>query len=237
MGYQYSNGTATIPCYRNDIMHPVDVIEDIAIAYGYDNFEPMPLTSYTVGSTFGIQQKIDTQRVLWTGAGYQELMSAVLSNKELLYDKMCASDTGTIEIENYISQTYSCLRTWVIPQLLDFLSKNKHVDYPQKVFEQGLVCIREKQPRDEQHLAAATAHSTATFTEIKQSVEAALRNMGIQYTMEEYDLGCFIPGRAARVICNKKQIGFIGEIHPAVLEKFGITVPVAACEINLSALF
>jgi len=237
MGYNYSGNTATIPSYRNDIMHEVDVIEDIGIAYGYENITPLPLTSYTRGGTNPTQQNINTQRTFWIGLGYQETMSAVLSNKDLLHDKMNSSDTGTIEIENFISQTYSCVRTWILPILLDALAKNKHVDYPQRIFEQGLVSIKEKEARDEQHLAAVTAHSTATFTEIRQAVENTLRNAGIQYSIDEYELGCFIPGRAAKIIVNKKMIGYLGEIHPIVLERFGLTVPVAACEINLSALF
>jgi phenylalanyl-tRNA synthetase beta chain len=231
-GYEYNKGNVTIPSYRNDIMHAVDIIEDIGIAYGYDKFEPLPLTSYTVGGTFPIQQNISTHRILWTGLGYQEIMSPVLSNKDLLYGKTNVPDAGTIEIENFVSQTYSCIRTWIIPQLLEFLSKNKHVDYPQRIFEQGLIRGKE----DEQHLSAVTAHSTATFTEIRQAAEATLRNAKIAYTIEEYDYPCFIPGRAAKILVNKKQIGFLGEIHPAVLEKFGLLVPVAACEINLSSL-
>ncbi len=236
-GYNYNSGTVTIPSYRNDIMGEVDIIEDIGIAHGYENFKPLPLTSYTRGSTSAMQQKIDTQRVFWIGLGYQEIMSPVLCNKELLYDKMNIDDPGTVEIENFISQTYSCIRTLILPQMLDVLSKNKHVDYPQKIFEQGLIAVRQKETHDEQHLAAATAHSGATFTEMRQAVESTLRNAGVQYSIEEYELDCFIPGRAAGIFVNKRPIGFIGEIHPIVLEKFGLTVPVAACEINLSALF
>ncbi len=237
MGYDYKPGIVEIPSYRNDIMHQVDIIEDIAIAYGYDNFEPMQQTSYTVGKTFPIQQFIDTQRNLWIGLGYQETMSAVLSNKELLYNKMKMQDTGTIEIENPVSTTYACIRSWILPQLLEFLSKNKHVDYPQKIFEQGVITKRETEAIDEQHLSGVTAHSTATFTEIRQAAETALRNSNINYSFEELDLECFVPGRAAKIIINGKQAGFLGEIHPAVLEQFGITTPVAGCEINLTALF
>ncbi len=236
MGYDYQTGTVTIPSYRNDIMHQVDIIEDIGIAYGYDNFQPLPLTSYTRGATFPSQQLADTQRNLWIGLGYQEIMSAVLSSKELLYDKMSVQDFGTIQIENHISQTYSCVRTWILPILLDCLSKNKHIEYPQKIFEQGPVTIQEKEPRDEQHLAAISTHSTATFTELKQAVETTLRNSNINYSIEEYELDCFIPGRAAKIVINKKMAGFIGEFHPAILEKFGLHTPTAGCEINLGAL-
>jgi len=237
MGYEYDKGNVTIPSYRNDIMHPVDVIEDVGIAYGYDNFEPLPLTSYTPGSTTSMRQYINTQRSLWVGFGYQEVMSAVLSSKDLMYDKMNVPDYGTIEIENFVSQTYSCVRTWILPILLDLLSKNKHVDYPQKIFEQGLISIRGKEVRDEQHLAAVTAHTETSYTEIRQAIEAVLRNTQVNYTFEEFEMPCFIAGRAAKIMANKKQIGFLGEIHPAILEKFGIHVPVAGCELNLTSLY
>ncbi len=237
MGYSYSAGTATIPCYRNDIMNAVDVIEDIGIAYGYQHFTALPLTSYTIGGTTPMQQQILAQRTFWIGLGYQETMSAVLSNKELIYDRMKVEDFGTIEIENFISQTYSYIRTWILPILLDILSKNKHIEYPQRIFEQGLVTIKEKEPKDEHHIAAVTAHAGATYTEIRQAAESTLRNAGIQYSFEEFEMPCFIPGRTAKIMVNKKQIGFLGEVHPAVLEKFGIQMPVAGCEINLSAMF
>jgi len=237
MGYDYQGNTVTIPSYRNDIMHNVDIVEDVGIVYGYDRLVPLPLTSYTVGGTFPQRQILNTHRALWTGLGYQEVMSAILSSKERMYDKMNVKDFGTIEIENYISLTYSCVRTWILPLLLDVLGRNKHVDYPQRLFEQGLVSLNQKDARDEQHLAAVTAHSEATYTEMRQAIEAVFRNTGVTYSIEEFEMPCFIPGRAAQIIVDKKLIGFLGEIHPAVLEKYHIQVPVAGCDINLSALF
>jgi len=235
MGYEYNKGTVTIPSYRNDIMHPVDIIEDIAIAYGYDNFTPHRLESNTIGGTFPLQHFIDTQRELWVGLGFQETLSAVLSNKDLLYDKMNARDLGTIEIDNYVSLTYSCVRSWILPILLEILSKNKHVDYPQKLFEEGVVTqLRKGDAIDEQHLAAVSAHTGATFTEMRQSISFVLTNAGIDHTFEELDHDSFIPGRCASVTVGGKIIGFLGEISPAVLEKFSLLVPVCGCELNLS---
>lgn len=233
-GYEYHNGTVTIPPYRNDVMHPVDIYEDIAISYGYNTFEPAPLTTYTPGDTLLIARTVDAHRLFWIGLGYQEVMSAVLSNKELLYDLTLVSDPGTVEIDNYVSQTYSCIRTWILPILLEMLSKNKHVEYPQRLFEEGLVAHPNKP--DEHHLAAVSAHTGSTFTEMRQAIESTLRNSNHSCRFEEYDLGCFIPGRAARVYANDKLLGILGEIHPCVLEKFGLLVPVVGCELNLSAL-
>jgi len=238
MGLSYSSNEFIIPSYRADIMHPVDIIEDIAIAYGYNNFEALPLTSYTIGAPLPYQHFIDSWRELFIGLENQEIMSAVLSNKELLYEKMNVKDTGTIEITNPISSTYSCIRTWILPTLLDFLSKNKHYDYPQKIFEQGIVSQRQKNNiSDEQHLASVSSHMGATFTEIKQSIEFVLRSSGLSAAFEELEHNSFISGRAARIIVNKKEIGICGEIHPAVLEKFGIQMPTVGCEINLDNIY
>lgn len=237
MGHQYKNGTVTIPPYRNDIMHPVDIIEDIAIGHGYEKFTPLPLATYTPGMATPIQHFINTHRELWTGQGYQETMSPILSNKDLLYKHMNMRDFGTVEITNYTSQTYSCIRTWILPLLLSALAKNRHVDHPHLLFEQGLVSVRKPQPTDEHHLAAVTSHANATFTELRQAIEATLRNTNTPYTIEEYDANCFIPGRAAQVKVRKNVIGFFGELHPAILENFGINMPTAGGELNLSALY
>jgi phenylalanyl-tRNA synthetase beta chain len=238
MGLEYKSGTFTIPPYRADIMHSVDVMEDVAIAYGYNNFEALPLTSYTIGAALPEQNAIDSWRTFFVGLEHQEVMSAVLSNKELLYEKMNSKDKGTIEILNPVSSTYNCVRTWILPILLDFLSKNKHYDYPQKAFEQGIVSVRNKNTiTDEQHISSVSSHSGATFTEIKQAIEFCIRNSGLVAQFEELEHPSFISGRAARIMVNKKEIGICGEIHPAVLEKFGIQMPTVGCEINLNNLF
>ncbi|RMD57949.1 phenylalanine--tRNA ligase subunit beta, partial [Candidatus Woesearchaeota archaeon] len=236
--YSYKGkGIVEVPPYRKDVLHSVDVIEDIAIMRGYKNIEALPLEEFTAGAPLPIAPFADSLRSLWTGLEYQEVCSAILSNKELLTDKM-GVDMDVVEIENYMSLTYSCVRSWLLPILVDVLSKNRHVEYPQKIFEQGLVTIRKGDSvLDENHIAAASAHASASFTEMKQAVEFLLRNVSAEYSVEEFDYGCFIPGRSARILVNGQVIGFFGEIHPAVLENFGLTVPVVGAELNITRLF
>ncbi|MBI4146491.1 phenylalanine--tRNA ligase subunit beta [Candidatus Woesearchaeota archaeon] len=229
-------GKVELPPYRADVMHSVDVVEDVAIMYGYGDFHALPLTSFTPGGVESLQEFVDLLRVLCVGCGYQELMSAVLSNKQVLYDKMNVRDFGTVEIENIMSQTFSCVRTWLLPVLMDVLSKNRHVDYPQRLFEEGLVTQRGKDVVDERHLAVVSCHAAAGFTEMRQLVESILRSAGVSFSLEEFEMGCFIPGRAARVMVNGREVGFFGEVHPVVLEKFGLSMPVAGCELNLTSL-
>jgi len=237
-GFDYSKKKVVIPSYRQDIMHPVDIVEEIAIAYGYDKLPSIPLETYTVGNTFPIQRFLDNARDLMVGLGYQEALTPLLSNKILLYDKLGVNDFGTIEIKNFMSANYSCVRTWIIPLLIEILSKNKHYDFPQRIFEAGLVTRRTNElVQDEYHLAAASSHATANFTEVRQAVEFLLRMLGLRYEVEEFELGCFVPGRAAEIRIKKQPVAFLGEIHPEVLRGFGLTMPVVAFEINLSALF
>ena len=140
--YSFSNYKVEIPPYRHDILHPYDVVEDIGIMYGFDKIEERPLKTFTAGSVLKMNEFADKVREVVIGLGYQETMSAVLTNKGFLYKKMNIEDFGTIEIEDYMSETYSVVRSWLLPNLMEVFSKNKHVDYPQRIFEEGLVNIR-----------------------------------------------------------------------------------------------
>jgi phenylalanyl-tRNA synthetase beta chain len=237
MRYGYSKGDVQIPAYRNDIMHVLDVIEDLCIAYGYHNLKSQSLNFYSRGEMLSGTRFTDLDRSFWVGLGYQEIFSAILTKPDLLYKQMCVADSGTVEIDNYMSKSYSVVRSWIMPILMDVLSKNKHVDYPQKAFESGLVAQRHGDNiLEEEHISAVSAHSSASFTEMRQNIECVLRSHGIECTFKKFELGCFIPGRAAKVLVKGKEIGFVGEVNPKVLNNFSLLVPVAACEINLSLI-
>ncbi len=237
-GYDVDKNKIVIPHYRNDILHPVDVIEDVAIMYGYDKIKEEPLRSYTVGSTSGIVKSIDKIRDVIVGLGYQEIMSPILTNKSILYNNMNVADFGTVEIDNFMSETYSVVRSWLLPLLMDVLSKNKHVEYPQKIFEQGLVTVREGENIvDHERIAVVSANEKADYTEVKQVLDYLLRMLNIEYTIEEVEHDSFIKGRVGRVVVNGKKVAFIGEISPKVLVNLGIEIPVVGFELNLSELF
>ncbi|MBI3034508.1 phenylalanine--tRNA ligase subunit beta [Candidatus Woesearchaeota archaeon] len=237
-GFGFNNYTITIPPYREDIMHPFDVIEDIAIIYGFGNILPQELESYTIGQKLPIVDFIDRIRELAIGIGYQEVMSPILSNKNTLYTKMNSPDTGTVEIENPMSELFSAIRSWLSPILLEMLSKNKHVDFPQKVFEQGLVTVRSgNKISDYEKMALMSSHSTADYTESKQAVELLMRQLGIKYSITEKEHKSFIKGRSASLIVAGREVGIFGEINPAVLSNWGIEMPVSAVEINISDLY
>lgn len=236
--YEFSNYKVTIPAIRNDIMHPVDVVEDIAIMYGYDNLKPVPLKSYTRGKTFDSRHFVDTVREVIVGQGFQEIASPILSNKEILITKMNIQDFGCVEIKNYTSLNYSVLRSWLLPGLMDVLMRNKHIDYPQKIFEQGIVSVmQDNKIHDFERIAVLSCNANADYTEIRQILDYLFRMLGVEYDIEDTDHGSFIAGRAARISVKGKKVAFIGELNPVVLNAFGVDMPAAAFELNLTELF
>ncbi|MFH7882586.1 MAG: phenylalanine--tRNA ligase subunit beta, partial [Candidatus Aenigmatarchaeota archaeon] len=229
-----------IPCYRFDILHPVDLIEDIAIAYGYNNFKSEPPNIFSKGNFLEIEKICSKSRELMVGFGFQEILRPVLTNKVKQFEKMNLEYENIIEIENFVSEEYACMRKWILPCLIEFLSFNKHVEYPQKIFEIGDVVIpdekEETMSKSLRKIAFATSHSKACFSEIKSLVESFLTNLGVEFKIDEFKHGSFIEGRVAKIIFNRKEIGFFGEISPKVLERWEIEMPIAACEIELDAL-
>ena len=239
-GYGVQGMTATPPLYRKDILHPRDVIEDIAIGYGYEKLEGIPLSSYTQPLVHQLVAFIDVCRDLMIGFGFQEVQSPLLTNPLVMSDSMRLPAKDLVQLKNPMSETYSAVRNSLLPQLLEFASKNKHQGYPQSVFEEGPITSI-SQPSasngpDPEHLAAVLLQDTANYTHMKQILEAFFRALGATITPAPFDHPSFIPGRCAEVVL-KKRIGYFGEIHPEVLEAFAIGVPCIGFELDLSSLF
>ncbi|NJE84676.1 phenylalanine--tRNA ligase subunit beta [Thermococcus sp. CX2] len=229
------------PAFRDDIMHARDVLEDVLIAYGYNEIEPEEPKLAVQGRGDKFVGFEDAVRELMIGFGLQEVMTFNLTNKEAQFAKMNIPEEDIVEIENPISLKWSALRKWLIPSLLEFLSQNTHEEYPQKIFEVGKATLidesRETKTISESKLAVAIAHPRVTFTEVKEILESVIYHLGFEYELKETEHGSFIPGRVGKIIVNGQEIGIIGEIHPQVLENWGIEMPVAAFEIFLRPLY
>lgn len=145
---------------------------------------------------------------------------------------------GTIEVDDYMSETYSVVRSWVLPNLMEVFSKNKHVEFPQKIFEEGLINYRKGDEIIENHrIAIASSHDEANYTEMRQVLAYILKCFGLHCDIEEVERGVFIEGRAGMAIVKGKKVAYLGEISPVVLSNLGLEMPVAALELNLTELF
>lgn len=238
------------PAFRDDIMHARDVLEDVLIAYGYNEIEPEEPKLAVQGRGDKFVEFEDAVRELMVGFGLQEVMTFNLTNREAQYEKMNLQygrdyfnnpPAELVEIENPISPKWSALRNWLLPSLLDFLSQNTHEEYPQRLFEVGKATLidegRETKTVSESKLAVVLAQPRVTFTDAKEILDSVMRHLGFEYELEEVEHPSFIPGRVGKVIVNGQTIGVIGEIHPAVLEKWGIEMPVAGFELFLRPLY
>jgi phenylalanyl-tRNA synthetase beta chain len=136
---------------------------------------------------------------------------------------------------------YTIVRQLLLPGLMKNLAENKHESFPQRLFEVSEVAKINKRLETmcerRLHLAAVTSHSTANFTEIKSVCEALLANMSVEnWQIKAAKHPSFLEGRTATICIKNKRVGFLGEIHPEVLNNFELENPTAAFEIDLELL-
>lgn len=220
-----------IPYYRVDILHKRDVIEDVAIAYGYNNFELKELRTITIGKIHEREEFENKIREILIGMKFLEVITPTLINQKIL-EKAKIKDKPT-KLLNPVSEEYSVLRNYLFPSLLLFLSKNTSKEYPQNIFEIGYI-VRDLE--EYRSLAIALCYDKANLSEMISVLEELFRNLKINFELKESNLEFFIEGRQAYIISNNKIIGFLGEIHPEILTNFEIFIPTIIAEINISLL-
>ncbi|TFG14456.1 phenylalanine--tRNA ligase subunit beta [Candidatus Thorarchaeota archaeon] len=229
-----------IPPYRVDVLHVVDVIEDVAIGYGFDKIQPTMPETMTRGKLLSTTRLKDKIRDLLIGAGYQEILSYILSSPEILNEKMLR-DRALVRTLNPKSRDYSVLRNSLLPILLDFVSQNQHTDYPQKIFEIGDIVIpdKEKETRTKQvpSVAGVIIDSEVNLTILMNELGFLLRNLGLE---EEFSFTrstdtAFIDGRYASIEVAGKSVGYFGQIGPLVLKNFNLSKPVIGFEMELAS--
>lgn len=228
--FKDDNISILIPAYRTDILHQIDLVEDIAISYGYENFKPELPKIATTGRRDHFEKFSGNIRELMIGFGFQEVMTLVMTNRENLFNRMNLPDNGVAEAGNPLSPEHTVARNWLLPSLMSFLEKNKKKGYPQKIFETGDCILRDG--NNISNFSGVIAHSRTNFSEIKAVVAGIFEDMKLTPRIEKYDHKSFINGR-----CGGTEFGFFGEINPQVLENFGIEVPVTAFEFDLNLIF
>jgi phenylalanyl-tRNA synthetase beta chain len=236
MGYDYNKGEVEIPSWRTDILHEVDLIEDVAIAHGYEKFIPEIPKISTIGKEDKkeiIKRKISE---ILAGLGLIEVSNYHLTTKQEQTEKMNLSEKNLIEVENSKTE-YSALRKNLSHYLLKNLSENIDNEYPQKIFEIGTVFeLKDEQIIEKENLAIAI--SPGNFTEIKQILNYLEKMIEIKFEIKESEkeYSHLIDGRTGEIFSNNNIVGEIGEIHPKILKNWKIKMPVSILEINLKEI-
>ncbi len=242
MGFGYENGKALIPAYRTDILHQADFAEDVAIAYGYENFKEVIPNIATVGGADKFETFCDKVRNLLVGHGLLEAKNFHLINHDAQTKRMLLN-FNTIKVLHPVSLEYDSLRAWIIPSLIEALQRNKRYEYPQHFFEIGRVFSKAKPAdksdtgvKEQVRVAVALCGEDADYTAIRQVLDDLLTKLNVQAVYKETEHPSFIPGRVARVYVGKEAVAYIGELHPQVLANFDMTMPIATFELNLSVV-
>ncbi len=239
MGYGIVDKTAAdldvqIPAYRTDILHPIDLIEDIAIGYGYENFELELPNAMTFGEMRILEKTSDRLRDLMIGLNFNEIMTLTLSNPNDQFAKMGIPETEHSKIKNPNSEEHTILRISLLPSLLNILRANKHRELPQKIFEIDDVILATTNHR---RMAGTVMHSKANFTEIKSIIESILTGIGADYKIGPKSHGSFIEGRCAAIILSDGQeLCYFGELHPKTITNFDLSYPVTGFELDVNKI-
>ena len=241
MGYGNKGTDVLIPPYRIDIMHERDLIEDIAIAAGYQTIDatiPHVATIASESPKHSFNKKIVE---LLVGLGMLETNTFQLTSIAAQTTLMQKENVQLVELANSLNADYDALRAWMLPSLMEVLRNNRHHDYPQRLFGIGTTFSHDKTTEtgvsEKQALSVVITHPTANYTEIRQVLEYLLDKLALTYTVKEATHPSFISGRAATIEIDKHILATVGEVHPAVVRGWELEQPVAALELNLELLF
>ncbi len=236
-----------IPPYRVDALHPLDVIDDIGRAYGFNDLAPQYPDVSTVGGRHERSRLADAARDALVGLGFEDLLNFHMINDEENFERMnLRRDTDAVgaaeptTIREPYSEAYTMLRTWALPSLLMVLERNTHRAYPQDLAEIGLAAHLDDSENtgvaERRTVAAVLARTEASYEDAKARLQALAGAFGKSLETPPTEHPSFITGRAAEVVLDGESAGVVGEVHPAVLVEHDLELPVAAFEFRLAAL-
>ncbi len=230
----------TPPEYRNDFMHPVDAIEEIMIGRGMDSFPPVMPRDFTMGRLSPAEEHGRRVREVMIGLGYQEMIYNYLGSRRDFVERMGIEGSDVLEIANPMAESADTVRNSALPSLLASESVSGNAAYPHRFFEVGKIAVRDPAEnygsKTLDCLGLLWADRAVGFNEVHSHVLTLLYYLTVESLLKPLEDPRFIPGRAAEILVNGKRAGIMGEIHPRVLENWGIQMPCAAAEILLDVI-
>jgi len=236
-----------IPPYRVDVLHPLDVIDDIGRAYGFNDLEPRYPDVSTVGGRHERSRLEDAVRDSLVGLGFEDLLNFHMISEAENFDRLDVSPGDDylgggepVTIREPYSEAYEILRTWALPSLLLVLENNTHREYPQHLSEIGLAAHLDDSQNtgveEYQTVAGVLAETDVSYEDARARLQALAGAFGADLETPPTEHPAFISGRTAEVVLDGEPAGVIGEIHPKVLVEHDLELPVAAFEFRLDAL-
>ncbi|XP_078696780.1 phenylalanine--tRNA ligase beta subunit-like [Branchiostoma floridae x Branchiostoma belcheri] len=238
-----------IPPTRYDIIHACDIMEDVAIGYGYNNIQMTFPKTNTIGDQFGLNKVTDLLRQDIAAAGFTEVLSFSLCSRDDVAGKLNKDieSSGAVHIANPKTLEFQIARTTLLPGILKTIASNKKMPLPMKLFEISDIILQDKDKdvgaKNLRHFCAVYYNKNPGFEIIHglldrfmQLLEVPYSKEGSGYFIRAADDPTFFPGRCAEVVVRAQVVGKLGVLHPDVITKFELNNPCAALEINLEAL-
>ncbi|KAH8898512.1 phenylalanyl-tRNA synthetase [Thozetella sp. PMI_491] len=259
-----------VPPTRADVLHPCDIMEDVAVAYGFNNLpRSSPNKSVTIGQPLKINKLADIVRTECAMAGWSEVMPLILCSHDENFAWLNRKDDGNtaVKLANPKTIEYQIVRTSLLPGLLKTIRENKSVALPLKIFETSDIVLKdmstERKAVNRRRWAAAYYGKTSGFEMVHGLLDRVLSMLRTAFIIHEEGLegksidfevkenpgkpnGYFIegledptffPGRAAAIYLRldgkTRRVGELGVLHPTVLEKFDLRLPVSTLELDL----
>lgn len=243
-----------VPTYRNDIQEEIDLVEEVARVYGFDNIDNgsnrCHASTLPHAPIFLFERQV-RQRLI--SEGLQEFLTCDLIGPSLL-DTLQATEMSEklwVRVLNPVSIEQSILRTSLLPGLLQVIKYNwDHQTHDIAAFEVGRIHFKEKDQYREQTMAAVVLSGKSRpyhidpkanevdFYDLKGIVENLLNELKVSnVSFKPSHLNTLHPGRQASIFAGKLEIGSLGELHPAVQRRLDVPQRIYFAEINLHDLF
>jgi len=241
-----------VPPTRSDILHACDVVEDVAIAYGYNNIPKRLPGTYTQGRELPINQLSELLRLEAAMAGYTEILTWALCSRQDNFDAMrCPQQAdAAVSIGNPATAEFEVCRTTLLPSALKTLGANKENPLPIRLFEVSDVILvapeKETGACNQRRLVAVHCARDSGFEithgflnrvmevlGVPHAGEGLKSKSGVSYSWQPSSHPSYFPGRQATVLAGGKEVGIFGVVHPEVLEAFDIPYPVSALELDI----
>ncbi|XP_076000544.1 phenylalanine--tRNA ligase beta subunit [Genypterus blacodes] len=234
-----------IPPTRSDVIHACDIMEDAAIAYGFNNIKRTTPRTYTVANQFPLNKLTELLRQDLAAAGFTEALNFALCSQEDIADKLGKkiAETGAAHIANPKTAEFQVARTTLLPGLLKTIAANRKMPLPLKLFEVSDVVLKDETKdvgaRNSRRFCAVYYNKSPGFEVIHGLLDRAMQLLDMKpgrgdgYHIQAADDSTFFPGRCAEIFVRGKSVGLLGVLHPDVIERFELTMPCSALEMDI----
>ncbi|XP_067898232.1 phenylalanine--tRNA ligase beta subunit [Heterodontus francisci] len=234
-----------IPPTRADIIHPCDIVEDAAIAYGYNNIKMTVPKAYTVANQLSLNKLSELLRQDMAAGGFTEALTFALCSQDDIADKLGKdiAETRAIHIANPKTAEFQVARTTLLSGLLKTIAANRKMPLPLKLFEISDVVLKDPSKdvgaKNNRRLCAVYYNKNPGFEVIHGLLDRVMQLLELKpgkengYYLQAAEDSTFFPGRCAEIFAKGQSIGKLGVLHPDVITKFELTMPCSALEIDI----